>query len=108
MKTLIPSFWTNVICEACGCRRASIKIGNTMICKICEPDIRAGIDGRAIDVLSIARQYFREHHNAGTYTLHDMPWNLKVAAEEQAVDENLTLRVFILKALEEYLRFKTL
>ena len=52
----------------------------------------------------IAKQYFREHNNGKGYPLRDIPRDLKLAAQHRALDEGLTLRELIFKALEEYLQ----
>ena len=40
------------------------------------------------------------------YLIRDFPEDLHKAAKHRAVDENITLRELILKAVEEYLRKK--
>lgn len=102
---------THNFCDACGRLQAYISISGTQLCRICEPDIQAEIDrlhelGKPVHAMNIARKYFRDHNSAGAYTLRDIPRDLKLAAQHRALDEGLTLRELILKALEEYLQKK--
>ena len=80
-----------------------------MICRSCEPDIKAEInrlqaEGKPVSAIAIARKMFRETYSAGNYLLRDIPEELWTAAKHRAVDEGLSLRELILKALQEILR----
>lgn len=103
---------TNNFCDACGRLRDCISISDAWICPICESDIRAEINRLAqlqnkkypINVLALVKQYFLNHHDSGSYQLRSIPRELKLAVQHQALDEGLTLRELIFKALEEYLQ----
>lgn len=100
---------TNKFCNACGRPRAYISIGGALLCRTCAPDIRAESDrlhelGKPVNALAIAKQYFKDHNSGGSYYLRDIPRDLKLAAQHQALDEGLTLRELIFKSLEEYLQ----
>jgi len=60
-------------------------------------------EGKPTDALTIARQIFRETHSASSYLLRDIPEQLWTAAKHRAVDEGLSLRELLLKALQAYL-----
>jgi hypothetical protein len=60
-------------------------------------------EGKPTDVLTIARQIFRENHSVGSYMLQDIPEQLWITAKYKAADEGLTMRELILKALHEYI-----
>jgi len=97
------------ICDACGKPlRSGTGVGRAILCRTCLPDVMAEIErmraeGKPIDALTIARRLFRETHSAGSYLLRDIPEQLWTAAKHKAVDEGLSLRELILKALQEYL-----
>jgi hypothetical protein len=60
-------------------------------------------EGKPTDAMAIARRLFRETHSAGSYLLRDIPAELWTAAKHRAVDEGMSLRELILKALQEYI-----
>lgn len=97
------------ICDACGKHiRIGTGVGRATLCRTCLPDVMAEIErlrqqGKPTDAITIARQIFRETHSAGAYLLRDIPAELWTAAKHKAVDEKLSLRELILKALQEYL-----
>lgn len=97
-------------CDACGRPlKGGCGMGGSLLCRTCEPDISAEINrlhelGKPINAMAIARQYFRDHHSAGAYTLRDIPRDLKIRAQHQALDERITLKELIFKALEYYLK----
>ena len=97
------------MCDACGKHIVSgTGIGRAILCRTCFPDVLAEVErrreaGKPTDALTIARQIFRETHSAGSYLLRDIPEQLWTAAKHRAVDEGLSLRELILKALHEYI-----
>ena len=97
------------MCDACGKHIVSgTGIGRALVCRTCLPDVMGEIErlreeGKPTDALTIARRHFRETHSAGSYLLRDIPAELWTAAKHRAVDEGLSLRELILKALQEYL-----
>lgn len=102
-----------MMCDACGKQIVSgTEVGRAILCRTCLPDVLAEVErlraeGKPTDALTIARQIFREEHSAGAYLLRDIPAELWTAAKHRAVDEILTLRDLILKALQEYLMKNT-
>ena len=99
-----------MICDACGKQTNSVTgVGRAILCRTCFPDVLAEVErrreaGKPTDALTIARQIFRETHSAGSYLLRDIPEQLWITAKHRAVDEGLSLRELILKALQEYLK----
>ncbi len=97
------------ICDACGKQiRGGTGVGRATLCRTCLPDVMAEIErlraeGKPTDALTIARRIFRETHSAGSYLLRDIPEQLWTAAKHRAVDEGLSLRELLLKALQEYI-----
>ncbi len=97
------------ICDACGKQiRSGTGVGRAILCRACLPHVLAEVErlkeeGKPTDALTVARQIFRETHSAGAYLLRDIPEQLWTAAKHRAVDEGLSLRELILKALQEYL-----
>ena len=98
-----------MICDACGKQiRSGTGVGRAILCRTCLPDVLGEIErlreeGKPTDALTIARQIFRETHSAGAYLLRDIPEQLWTAAKHKAVDEGLSLRELILKALQKYI-----
>jgi hypothetical protein len=96
-------------CDACGTPlKGGIPLGGALVCRICEPDISAEInrlqaEGKPVNALAIARNFFRETHSAGHYLLRDIPVVLWTAAEHKAVDKGMKLRELLLEALWEYI-----
>ncbi len=95
-------------CDACGKPVVGgISIGRAMICRSCEPDVKAEIDrlqaaGEAVSVIAIARKMFRETYSAGNYLLRDIPEELWSQAKHKAIDKGMDLRELILDAVREY------
>ena len=98
-----------MMCDACGKQTNSVTgVGRAILCRTCLPDVMGEIErlreaGKPADALTIARRIFRETHSVGAYLLRDIPAELWIAAKHKAVDEGLSLRELILKALQEYL-----
>ena len=98
------------ICDACGKPiKIGTGVGRAILCRTCLPDVLAEVErlreeGQPTDALIIARRIFRETHSAGSYLLRDIPAELWTAAKHKAIDEGLSLRELILKALQEYLK----
>jgi hypothetical protein len=83
-------------------------MGGASLCSSCAEDVRIEIDrlraeGKPVNAMGIARKIFRETHSAGGYLLRDIPEDLWTAAKHKAVDEGLSLRDLLLKALREYI-----
>ena len=95
-------------CDACGTPlKGGISLGGALVCRICEPDVKAEIDrhqaeGKPVSAIAIARKMFRETHSAGNYLLRDIPEDLWIAAKHKAVDKGMDLRELILDAIREY------
>lgn len=95
-------------CDACGNTQAFVSMGGATLCRDCEPGIRVEMDqlreeGKPVNVLHIAKSIFRETHNAGNYLLRDIPEKLWHRAKHRSIDEGCSLRILIIKSLEEYL-----
>jgi len=98
-----------MFCDACG-KLITDGTGadRAILCRTCFPDVMAEIErhreaGKPTDAITIARQIFRENHSIGSYLLPDIPEQLWIAAKYKAVDEGLTMRELILKALHKYI-----
>lgn len=79
------------------------------MCPPCAEDVRAEIDqlrsaGKPVNAMQIARRLFRETHSAGNYLLRDIPEELWDRAKHRVVDDKISLRDLILKALHAYLK----
>jgi len=98
-----------MLCDACGKQiRGGTGVGRAILCRTCLPDVmweveRLRAEGKPTDAIAIARRLFRETHSAGSYLLRDIPEQLWTAAKHRAVDEGMSLRELILKALQEYI-----
>jgi len=98
-----------MFCDACGkLITDGTGAGSATLCRTCFPDVMAEVErlrgeGKPTDALTIARQIFRENYSVGSYMLPDIPEQLWIAAKYKAVDEGLTMRELILKALHEYI-----
>jgi len=98
-----------MFCDACGkLITGGTGAGRAILCRTCFPDVMAEVErlreeGKPTDALTIARQIFRENHSVGSYMLQDIPEQLWITAKYKAVDEGLTMRELILKALHEYI-----
>lgn len=97
------------LCDACGKPlKGGIGMGAAMLCRDCEPEIRAEMDqlraaGKPVNVLHIAKRIYRETHSGGNYLLRDLPEDLWQRVKHRAVDDGDSLRDLILKALHAYL-----
>lgn len=94
-------------CDACGNPKGNIGMGGATICRDCEPDIRKEMEelrenGKPVNVNHIAKRLFRETHSAGNYLLRDIPDDLWKEAKHKAIDQNISLRELILRAIREY------
>ena len=98
-----------MLCDACGKQiRGGTGVGRAILCRTCFPDVLAEVErlreeGTPADAITIARRIFRETYSAGNYLLRDVPAELWTAAKHRAIDEGMSLRELILKALQEYL-----
>lgn len=95
-------------CDACGSPKAMIGMGGAILCRQCEPDVKAEMDalraeGKPVNVLHIAKRMLRETHSAGNYLLRDIPQDLWTQAQHRAIDEKISLRDLVLKSLHAYL-----
>ena len=97
-------------CQACGKPvSGGITMGGVLLCRPCAADIEVEIsqlraEGKPVNVMNIARRIFRKTYSAGNYLLRDIPEELWNQAKHKAVDEGLSLRELILKALQDYLK----
>ena len=96
------------ICAACGKPNANIGMGGVILCTTCSVDVREEAErlraeGKPVDMAKIALKMFREQYSVGGYLLRDIPEDLWTSAKHRAVDEGLSLRELILKALRLYL-----
>ena len=96
-------------CTACGSNvLPQVSMGGALICTACEPAIRSRMAelreaGKPVNVIQIAKKYFRETHSAGNYLLRDIPEELWKRAKYRAVTDNTSIRDLILKALYDYI-----
>ena len=96
-------------CAACGKPiQGGISLGGTVLCRPCSVDVEMEVkqlheEGKPVNVAFIARRLFRETHSAGDYPLRDIPKDLWDRAKHKTVDEGISLRELIFKALEKYL-----
>lgn len=79
-----------------------------MLCPPCAEDVRGVIDqlraaGKPVNAMAIARKIFRDTYSEGAYQLRDIPTELWDKAKHQTINEKISLRELILKALYEYL-----
>lgn len=97
------------LCDACGSPNANIGMGGAMICRQCDPEIRAEMDklrseGKPVNVMHVAKRLFREtQHDGGNYLLRDVPEELWQRAKHRAVDDGNSLRDLVLLAITKYL-----
>lgn len=90
-------------CDACGDPKANVGIGGTMLCRRCAEDVRMQIDalrtqGKAVNAMGIARAMYRETHNAGNYLLRDIPKGLMDQIREQAHQQGISMRDWMLES----------
>jgi hypothetical protein len=96
-------------CTACGKPRATRGIGGTPFCPPCADEVQTRVDklraeGRPVNVLRIGREIFRESHSLGSYTLRDIPTELWDEAKHRAIDDGVSLRELLLRALREHIK----
>ena len=97
------------LCDRCGGSvTGGIGMGGALLCRTCSQDIRPAIDalradGRPVNVLQIARAYYRENCAGGNYLLRDIPADLETVWKERAVKDGCNKRDVILAALSAYL-----
>ena len=96
-------------CTACGSNVSpQVSMGGALVCRQCEPDIRERMEelreaGKPVNVIQIAKKYFRETHSGGNYLLRDIPEELWRRAKYRAVTDGTSLRDLVLKALYDYI-----
>lgn len=99
----------NKTCDACGKDiKGGVGIGGALLCRPCSEDVKIEIDriraeGKQVNALGIARKMYRETHSTGDYQLRDIPKELWDKAKHKAVDEGISVRDVVLKALKAYL-----
>lgn len=97
------------LCDRCGDQvLGGIGMGGALLCRPCSEDIRPEIDalrgeGRPVNILQIARAYYRENCAGGNYLLRDIPSDLETAWKERAVMDRCNRRDVVLAALYAYL-----
>lgn len=78
-----------------------------MLCRTCDVDVQAAVaaaresGARNVSALAEARKIFREQNSAGAFLLKDFPADLKQRAQEAADKAGLSLREYILQALQK-------
>lgn len=94
-------------CDACGRTNgiAMIGVGAALICRQCEPDVRAEMDrlraeGKPVNVGHIARRIYRATNCGGDYILRDIPADLWQRVQTHARERGTTARDVILASLE--------
>lgn len=96
-------------CDACGKdAKGGVGIGGAMLCRPCSEDVRIEIDriraeGKQVNALGIARKMYRENCSTLDYQFRDIPEELWDKAKHKAIDEKISLREVVLKALRAYL-----
>lgn len=96
-------------CDACGKQlKGGIGIGGAMLCRTCSEDVRNEIDrlraeGKQVNALGIARKIYRETHSAGNYYLRDVPKDLMDQIKEQAHQQGLSIRDWMLQSFRSSL-----
>ena len=97
------------LCDRCGSATpAMIHMGGASLCRTCDVEIRPEIEeireaGRPVNILQIARKYFKKNFASGTYMLRDTPKNLEKKWKQRAIDDECNQRDVLLAALVEYL-----
>lgn len=98
------------ICDACGNPvQGGIGMGGALICRQCEPDVRAEMDnlreaGKPVNVMHIAKRMFREMHGTpGVLQIRDVPPDLRAKMDQACLDQKCSLRELVLKAMYTYL-----
>lgn len=98
------------LCDRCGSASPAMTgMGGAMLCRTCHTDIQPDIDalrdaGKPVNVLQIARKFFKENHAGKPYMLRDVPADLQKAWKARAVKDGCNQRDVILAALSEYLK----
>lgn len=99
-----------MLCAACGNEvKGGIGMGGTLLCQGCAEDVRVEMDrlraeGKPVNVPAIARRMYRATHPmANDYLLRDVPQELMDKAKHRAIDEHITLRELIIRAITEYI-----
>jgi hypothetical protein len=83
-------------------------MGGAMICRDCDAAVRAEMEalrgaGKPVNVLHIAKRMFRETNPVEGYLLRDIPAVLWARVQHQAINEGVSQREILLRALYEYL-----
>lgn len=97
------------LCDRCGGNvRGGISQGGAYICRPCSVDIQPEIDalrayGRPVNILQIARKYYKETCSGGNYYIRDIPTDLLDTWKRRAVADGCNQRDVVLAALVEYL-----
>lgn len=95
-------------CAVCGAP-GNIGMGGTMLCTAHAEDVRVEMDalraqGKPVNVSGIARRMYREQQSADTtYNLRDIPAELWDRAKHRALDEGISVRELILRAVQRYI-----
>lgn len=97
------------LCDRCGSAAPGMTgIGGAMLCRTCNADIQPEIAalraaGVPVNVLQIARKYFKTNCAGGTYMIRDIPADLEQAWKTRAIQDGCNQRDIVLAALVEYL-----
>lgn len=95
------------ICDACGKPQAFIHYGGAMLCRACDVDVQQAVSmarengARNVSALAEARKIFRSQFAGGDIILKDVPADLKARAQSAAEAAGLSLREFVLQAMDE-------
>ena len=98
-------------CAACGNEiKGGIGLGGVLLCRnTCAEDVRREMEGlraegKSVSAPAIAREMYRKSHpEVGDYLMRAVPQELWASAKHRAIDEGITLRELLLRALQQYL-----
>ena len=98
------------LCDRCGSATlAMVHMGGASLCRTCDVEIKPEIEeiresGKPVNVLQIARKYFKTNFAGGTYHFRDIPADLEKTWKKRAIDDSCNQRDVLLSALVEYLQ----
>jgi hypothetical protein len=98
------------LCDRCGSAdKRQVRAGSATLCPQCNISIQPEIKdlqtaGKPVNILQIARKFFKENHAGGTYMIRDIPATLEQSWKERAIKDGCNQRDVVLAALVEYLK----
>jgi hypothetical protein len=97
------------LCDRCGAVKKLTYTGGAGLCRTCKVDIQPEIEslrkaGKAVNVLQIARKFFKANYAGAPYMLRDVPKDLEEKWKERAVGDSCNQRDVVLAALVKYLK----